>query len=256
LIQTTLTGRPGCRSIASGSRQQQDTTLSPCFFGMERIMSLRRQFLRLVALAFFSVISVSTCLAGSVTLTWSAPGDDSLSGHASRFDLRYSNQTITSGTFSQATAAGNLPSPGPPGATQSTRIDGLQSGLTYFFAIKCADEASNWSVMSNVISGVPHDVAGSEVALGLRFSAPWPNPAREGTRFRVELPGPMRVQVEVFDVGGRRVRTLLDEPRRAGIEDLTFDLRDDHGSQLAQGIYLVRARLGEAAILRRLVVTR
>ena len=103
---------------------------------------------------------------------------------------------------------------------------------------------------------MPLEVAGAEVTPVLRFSAPWPNPAREGTQFRLELPGPMRVQVEVFDVGGRRVRTLLDEPRGAGIKNLTFDLRDDHGSRLAQGIYLVRARLGEAAIMRRLVVTR
>ena len=219
-------------------------------------MSLRRPFFRLVALASFSVIGVTTCLAGSVTLTWSAPGDDSLSGRASRFDLRYSNQTITSGNFSQASAAVNLPSPGPAGSIQSVRIDGLQSGRTYFFAIKSADEASNWSVMSNVISRVPQEVASSEATLELRFSAPWPNPAREGAQFRLELPGPMWIQVEVFDVRGRRVRTLLDEPRGAGIENLTFDLRDEHGSRLAQGIYLVRAQLGRAAILRRLVVTR
>ena len=219
-------------------------------------MSLRRPFFRLVALASFSVIGVTTCLAGSVPLTWSAPGDDSLSGRASRFDLRYSNQMITPGNFSQAGAAVNLPSPGAPGTIQSARIDGLQSGQTYFFAIKSADEASNWSVMSNVISRMPQEVASFEATLELRFSAPRPNPARESTRFELALPSPMQVRLEVFDVGGRRVRTLLDEPRGAGIENLTFDLRDEHGSRLAQGIYLVRAQLGRAAILRRLVVTR
>ena len=222
---------------------------------MERLLSLRRPFLILVALASFSVISVTTCLAGSVTLTWSAPGDDSLAGRASRYDLRYSPQTITSANFSQASAAANLPIPGAPRSIQSATIEALQSGQIYFFAIKTADKASNWSVMSNVIVRVAQGTVGVEDTPSLRFSAPWPNPAREGTQFRLELPGPMRVQVEVFDVGGRRVRTLLDEPRGAGIENLTFDLRDGYGSRLAQGIYLVRARLGGMAITRRLVVT-
>ena len=219
-------------------------------------MSLRRQFLSLVALASFAVIGGTTSRADSVTLSWSAPGDDSLAGRASRFDLRYSKQTLTPENFSQASAATNLPIPGLPGSIQSATIDALQSGLIYFFAIKSADAASNWSVMSNVISRVPQEVAGVEVAPALRFSAPRPNPARERAKFDLELPGPMQVQVEVFDVGGRRVRTLLDEPRAAGIEDLTFDLRDEHGSRLAQGIYLVRVRLGNTVIMRRLAITR
>lgn len=223
---------------------------------MEQPLSLRHSFLSLLALASLSVIGVTTCLAGSVTLLWSAPGDDSLTGRAARFDLRYSTQMITPANFSQATAAVNLPLPGARGTIQYTIIDGLQGGRTYYFAIKSADDAGNWSVMSNVIARVPVEVVGVEVTPELRFSAPWPNPAREGAHFQLELPRPMRVQVEVFDVGGRRIRMLLDEPRGAGSENLTFDLRDDHGSRLAQGIYLVQARLGETAIMRRLVVTR
>jgi hypothetical protein len=219
-------------------------------------MSLRLQFLSLVALASFAVLGVTASLAGSVTLWWSAPGDDSLTGRATRFDLRYSNQTITSGNFSQAVAAMNLPSPGLPGSIQSARIDALTSGQTYYFAIKSADERNNWSLMSNVISRVPQEVAGVEDALALHFSAPWPNPAREGTRFHLELPSPMQVQVAVFDVGGRRVRMLLDGPRGVGTNDLTFDLRNERGERLAQGIYLVLARLGGSVITRRLVVTR
>ena len=219
-------------------------------------MSLRRPFLGLVVLASCSVIGVTTCLAESVTLTWSAPGDDSLAGSASLYDLRFSTLMITSGTFGQASAAVNLPTPGSPGSIQSATINGLTSGRTYFFAIKSADNAGNWSAMSGVVTRQAQGVAGVEDAARLDFSAPWPNPAREGAQFRLELPGPMRVQVEVFDVGGRHVRTLLNEPRGPGIENLTFDLHDEHGSRLAQGIYVVRARLGEAAIMRRLVVTR
>jgi hypothetical protein len=218
-------------------------------------MSLRIRFLRLLAIASTDVLIVTTSMAASVTLLWTAPRDANLTGCATRFDLRYSPQMITSANFSQATAAVNLPSPGPPGSTQSTTINLLQPGTTYYFAIKSADEVDNWSAMSNVVSRTPQAVAGVEDEPVLRFSAPWPNPAREKTQFRLELPGPMQVRVELFDVGGRRVRTLLDESRGAGTSNLTFDLRDEHGQRLAQGIYLVQARLGESVITRRLVVT-
>jgi hypothetical protein len=219
-------------------------------------MSLRHRFLSLLALASFAVIGIARCLAGSVTLTWPAPGDDSLAGRATRFDLRYSIQPLTAANFSLATAASNLPIPGLPGFIESTRIDALTSGQTYYFAIKTADDANNWSVMSGVVSRVPQDVAGVGVSLALRFSAPCPNPAREQSQFCFELPSPMHVLVEVIDITGRRIRTLLNDARGAGINNLTFDLRDEHGSRLAQGVYLVRARLGEAVIMRRLVVTR
>ena len=218
-------------------------------------MSLRLAFTTLVALASFAFIGVTAALAGSVTLSWTTPGDDSLTGRASRFDVRYSIQAITPANFSQATAAGSLPNPSTPGSTQSTRIDGLTSGQIYFFAMKCADEAGNWSLMSNEVSGLPQEVAGLAVALQLQFSAPWPNPARQGAQFRLELPDAMQVRVEVFDVSGRKVRSLLDEFRGAGTENLAFDLHDDRGSRLSQGIYLVRARLGEAVVTRRLVVS-
>jgi hypothetical protein len=219
-------------------------------------MSLRCLFMSLVALATFPLTAFTTSLAGSVTLTWSTPGDDGLTGCASSFDLRYSRERITPGNFSQATAVANLPSPGVPGSTQSVTVDALDCAATYFFAMKSVDDASNWSDLSNVASLTPWQSAGVEVPLVLRFSAPRPNPAREEARFSVELPAPSWIRVEVFDVGGRRVRRLLDQARLAGIESLAFDLREDRGSRLAQGIYPVRAQLGETAISQRLVVTR
>ena len=62
--------------------------------------------------------------------------------------------------------------------------------------------------------------------------------------------------VEVFDVAGRRVRLLDDSRRPSGSDHLSFDLQDDRGVRLAEGLYLVRAKLGDSVFTRRLVVTR
>jgi hypothetical protein len=218
-------------------------------------MSLRLQFLGLLALASFAVFGITISRADSVTLSWSAPADNGPIGRATGYDLRYSTRTIASSNFDQAAKAVAPLPPGTPGTRQFVTFSGLKGGLTYYFAIKSVDDCGNWSAMSNLVVWSPSTTTGVADAPGLDFSAPRPNPARESTGFELVLPDAMQVRLEVFDIGGRLVRTLLDEPRSAGTDHLAFDLRDAHGARMAQGIYLVRARLGEAVFMRRLVVT-
>jgi len=88
----------------------------------------------------------------SVTLTWTAPGDDSLTGNATRYDIRYSTAAITSANFSAAAAVASPPAPVASGTSQSFVVTGLQPATTYWFAIKTQDDAGNWSLISNVAS--------------------------------------------------------------------------------------------------------
>lgn len=88
----------------------------------------------------------------SVTLSWTTPGDDSLTGTASQFDIRYSTSTITAANFSSATRWTGAPVPAAPGTHQSTIVTGLSPATTYYFAMKTADEVPNWSGLSNVVT--------------------------------------------------------------------------------------------------------
>jgi hypothetical protein len=88
----------------------------------------------------------------SVTLNWTTPGDDSLVGTASQFDLRYSTSAITAANFASATRWAAMPAPAAPGSRQSVTVTGLTPATTYYFALKTADEVPNWSGLSNVIS--------------------------------------------------------------------------------------------------------
>ena len=88
----------------------------------------------------------------SVQLTWTAAGDDSLIGTASQYDLRYSTALITAANFSSATAVTGEPVPAVAGTGQSHTVTGLLPATTYWFAIKSADDAGNWSPVSNVVS--------------------------------------------------------------------------------------------------------
>ncbi|MFH2104842.1 MAG: glycosyl hydrolase family 18 protein, partial [Parcubacteria group bacterium] len=88
----------------------------------------------------------------TVELSWETPGDEQFEGQATKFDLRYSDQEITAETFQNATKYESLPTPEKPHTTQRQRIENLEPGIKYYFAIKTADEAENISDVSNVVS--------------------------------------------------------------------------------------------------------
>ncbi len=111
----------------------------------------------MVAVLFLMSTMTGTAQAqqtwNSVTLTWTTPGDDSLSGTASQFDIRYSTTPITLANFSAATRwSTGVPTPAASGTSQTVIVTGLQPTTTYYFAIKTGDEVPNWANVSNVVS--------------------------------------------------------------------------------------------------------
>ena len=87
----------------------------------------------------------------SLTLTWTAVGDDSLVGTASHYDIRYSvNQMIA---WDQMTPVSDPPTPKAAGQAETLTVGGLQANAQYYFRLKVADEVRNWSSVSNQAHG-------------------------------------------------------------------------------------------------------
>ena len=110
----------------------------------------------LVALALLITLAPTAARAqgspaDTVTLTWTAPGDDGPIGTASAYDLRVSTAPIDDANWSAAGVVGGLPAPLSAGTRQRTVVRGLTYGTTYYFAIKTTDDAGNWSGLSNVL---------------------------------------------------------------------------------------------------------
>jgi flagellar hook assembly protein FlgD len=82
------------------------------------------------------------------------------------------------------------------------------------------------------------------------------NPCSGDVSFRVATPGAVaRAKLQVFDLSGRLVRTLLDG-RLDGPRDIHWNGRDAHGSSVASGIYFVRLFADGDRVHRKLVVVR
>src|SRR6185503_9712019 len=70
----------------------------------------------------------------------------------------------------------------------------------------------------------PTGIGDGSIPTRVEFAAPWPNPARELVRFEFALPREGLARLEVFDLGGRRVRQLADGHRAAGRWTQGWDL--------------------------------
>lgn len=208
----------------------------------------------LASLAPFPADAVST--ATSVTLRWTAPGDDGVIGRATRYDLRYSLMPITANSFALATAVSGLSLPKAAGSIETFTVTGLVAGRGYYFALKALDDASNWSLVSNMAYRSAQTTAVEESPLSPEFSTPWPNPARQATRCAYALPEGATIQVDAFDVAGRHLRTIASGWREAGRGEVEWDLRDDSGRLVRAGFYLLRARLRGVVWTRRLIIAR
>ncbi len=64
-----------------------------------------------------------------------------------------------------------------------------------------------------------------------------PNPFNPATTIRFELTQGMPVQLRIFDVSGRVVRVLVDDPMAEGVHAVGWNGRDDAGRLLPSGVY-------------------
>ncbi len=87
----------------------------------------------------------------SITLTWTAPGDDGDHGLAAIYDLRVSTVPITPDNWDYASRVIDIPPPQPAGTREMLTITNLQPDTDYYLALKVGDEVPNWSHLSNTV---------------------------------------------------------------------------------------------------------
>ncbi|MCP3974392.1 MAG: PKD domain-containing protein [bacterium] len=99
-----------------------------------------------------------------------------------------------------------------------------------------------------VVTGV-NDLV-SEVQLGRAV----PNPFNPSTRISFALPTAGPVSLVIYDVGGRLVKTLVNEAVVAGHHHVDWHGKDDSGNTMASGTYLYRLRADGVELTQRMVL--
>jgi hypothetical protein len=133
--------------------------------------------------------------------------------------------------------------------TYSYRDEPVQIG-TYYYRLKQVDLDGTVHLTDPVIARV---VTSADETKPLKFSLEqnYPNPFNPTTRIRMHIPIHVDVSLDVHDVLGRSVASLIDESLEPGVYDILFD-----GSGISSGTYFYRLRAGSFVETKRLVVLR
>ena len=81
-----------------------------------------------------------------------------------------------------------------------------------------------------------------------------PNPFNPRTTLFYSLPVPGRAELVVYDLAGRRVKTLVSGHVEAGQHAAEWDGRDEQGRRVASGVYLYNFVSGEFKETKRIVL--
>lgn len=72
-----------------------------------------------------------------------------------------------------------------------------------------------------------------------------PNPFNSQTKITYTLPCRLFIKIEVYDILGRKVKTLLKEFVDAGYHQSIWDSRDDNGFPVSSGLYIYSIKAGD-----------
>jgi hypothetical protein len=139
-------------------------------------------------------------------------------------------------------------------------------GHNYYYRIAAVDNQDNISDYSEELVVILTSIWGDPGVERPEITAitgNYPNPFNSQTTIVYYVanigPIPARINIDIYDIMGRKVRKLVDEKKEVGQHTITWDGRDDAGNDLPTGVYFARiSQWGEPRLSskRKLVLLR
>jgi hypothetical protein len=193
-----------------------------------------------VAPAVVSDLTLESAGDSAVVLRWTATGDDGAIGRPKTYHLRAATAAIDGANFDRAPYAVDVPATVDAGGDERATFTRLPAGRRLWFALEAEDPAGTLSPLSNVTSGFT-DIGGPLAGRVGAALVSGVQPARAPVAMWWQIsPSGERAphRIEVFDLRGRKVRTLDAGPGVGGVTP--WDGHDDDGHRVSPGIYFAR----------------
>lgn len=154
--------------------------------------------------------------------------------------------TIDITTLRKDPLAGEFFEPLQPGETAYFRwqFSNLEAG-------EMGDLRSGLAI-NNVSIGLPGATStepGLDIPIEVKLNKNYPNPFNPATQISYQLPERSSVTLDVFNIQGQRVATLVNGNQAAGYHSVSFD-----ASALSSGVYIYRLQAGNVALTRKMTV--
>lgn len=95
-----------------------------------------------------------------------------------------------------------------------------------------------------------------ETPKGYHLSDNYPNPFNPETTIEYELPKAGSVRLEVYNLLGQKVKTLIDHIQAAGVHRVNWDGKNEFSDNIASGIYLYRMETNDFKATKRMLLIR
>lgn len=111
--------------------------------------------------------------------------------------------------------------------------------------IATTDGSTNWQPFRDAVLLNLNGITGvsdpqSDLPTTFALSPIFPNPFNSTAVISYQLPKAGAVKIEIFNIMGQRVRTLVQREEQSGYRAITWNARNDHGASVSSGVYFVR----------------
>jgi len=126
---------------------------------------------------------------------------------------------------------------------------------TYYYKLECISPGGYSNFHGPVVVKLMTTVKPeSSLPTEYSLSQNYPNPFNPETHIQFALPKEGQVTIEIYDLLGRLVRTIVDEYKPAGNYHVIWDARNSDGNVVSNGIYLVRMRAGTFVAMKKMTL--
>lgn len=131
----------------------------------------------------------------------------------------------------------------------------VEPGQTYYYKLADVDLEGNLTLFgpvaaTTVAAGVGKGL--QNTANDYQLQAAYPNPFNGSAMIQYHLPQAGFVRIELFNLLGQKVRTLIAENRTAGTHQLHWNAKDDSGQPVSSGVYFIKMAVNDFKTLQRI----
>jgi hypothetical protein len=103
--------------------------------------------------------------------------------------------------------------------------------------------ASFWEFKAFGNSSTPVQQDNAAIAKKTELYQNYPNPFNPETEIRYQLSSAGMVQLEIYDILGHKVKTLVDNKTQSGSQSICWNASDESGKSVPSGVYMYRIKL-------------
>ena len=138
--------------------------------------------------------------------------------------------------------------------TDSFYVDEEGTQGSYEYWITAVDSAGNESDASDIAAVVLSALEQATVPTVFALEQNYPNPFNPSTQIRYALPEATGVVITVYDMMGRKVRTLVQDTQSAGYHTALWNATNDRGLPVSAGMYIYTLQAGDHHHMKKMVL--